>query len=375
MKITIVCDVLGAENNGTTIAAMNLIRAMENRGHEVTVVCSDEDKKGKEGYVIMPKLNLGPVNNYINKNGVSLSRANKKVLEPVIKNSDIVHIMIPFMLGTAAVRLCKKYDIPVTAGFHCQAENFTSHIFLKNNSLANQMTYLRFYRSVYRYVDAVHYPTEFIRNVFEQAVHQRTNGYVISNGVGERFKPIKTEKPPEFSNKFVILFSGRYSKEKSHSVLIDAAALSKHSDEIQLVFAGDGPLKQKLKEQSKKLANMPLFNFFPHDQMLNVLNYADLYVHPAEIEIEAIACMEALACGQVPVIADSPRSATVKFALDERNLFKNRDPEDLAEKIDFFIENPDVLEKYRERYKGIVAEFSQEACMDKMEKMFYEALR
>ena len=109
--------------------------------------------------------------------------------------------------------------------------------------------------------------------------------------------------------------------------------------------------------------------------MLNVLNYADLYVHPAEIEIEAIACMEALACGQVPIIADSPRSATVKFALDERNLFKNRDAQDLADKIDFFIEHPDVLEEYRERYKGIVADFSQEACMDKMEKMFYEALK
>ncbi|MCR5652922.1 MAG: glycosyltransferase [Ruminococcus sp.] len=375
MKITVVCDVLGAENNGTTIAAMNLIRAMNKRGHEVTVVCSDEDKKGKEGYVVMPKLNLGPLNNYVSKNGVSLSRANKKVLEPVIKNSDVVHIMIPFMLGAAAVKLCRKYNIPVTAGFHCQAENFTSHIFMKDNSLANQITYNSIYRSVYRYVDAVHYPTEFIRNVFEQAVHKRTNGYVISNGVSERFKPIKTEKPPEFSNRFVILFSGRYSKEKSHSVLIDAAALSKHSREIQLVFAGDGPLKQKLKEQAKKLPNRPLFNFFPHAQMLNVLNYADLYVHPAEIEIEAIACMEALACGQVPIISDSPRSATVKFALDERNLFKNRDPEDLAKKIDFFIDNPDVLEEYRERYKGIVAEFSQKVCMDKMEKMFYEALR
>ena len=375
MKITVVCDVLGVENNGTTISAMNLIRAMQKRGHEVTVVCSDEDKVGKDGYVVMPKLSLGPINGYISKNGVSLSRANKRMLKPVIQNSDVVHVMMPFMLGTAAVKLCKKYDIPVTAGFHMQAENFTSHVFMKDNPLANQITYRTIYRNVYRHVDAVHYPTEFIRNLFEQSVHHRTNGYVISNGVGERFKPIKTEKPAEFANRFVILFSGRYSKEKCHSVLIDAAALSKHSRDIQLIFAGEGPLKQKLRERAKKLYNKPLFNFFPHDQMLNVLNYADLYVHPAEIEIEAIACMEALACGQVPVIADSPRSATVKFALDERNLFKNRDAQDLADKIDFFIEHPDVLEEYRERYKGIVAGFSQEACMDKMEKMFYEALK
>lgn len=33
MKILVVCDVLGKENNGTTIAAMNLIRYLKSRGH------------------------------------------------------------------------------------------------------------------------------------------------------------------------------------------------------------------------------------------------------------------------------------------------------------------------------------------------------
>ena len=32
MNITIVCDVLGEENNGTTLAAMNLIRALRGKG-------------------------------------------------------------------------------------------------------------------------------------------------------------------------------------------------------------------------------------------------------------------------------------------------------------------------------------------------------
>ena len=371
MKITVVCDVLGAENNGTTIAAMNLIRAMKKRGHEVTVVCSDEDKKGKSGYVVMPRLSLGPLNGYVKKNGVSLSRADKKLLEPVIWDSDVVHIMMPFALGQSALKLCLQHRIPVTAGFHMQAENFTAHVFMKDNKLANNNTYRYIYNNLYKYVDAIHYPTDFIREVFEDAVGVKTNAFVISNGVGEHFKPNGAKKPPEFRNKFVILFSGRYSKEKSHSVLIDAAALSKHSREIQLIFAGDGPLKEALKERSRKLYNKPVFSFFPHNQMLNVLNYADLYVHPAEIEIEAIACMEALACGQVPIISDSERSATKKFALDERNLFKNKDPQDLADKIDYFIEHPEAIEDYRSRYAGIVAELTQEACMDRMEDMLY----
>ena len=63
MKITIICDVLGRENNGTTIAAMNLIRSLKSKGHDVTVVCPDEDKKGLEGYVVMPKRSFGIFDN------------------------------------------------------------------------------------------------------------------------------------------------------------------------------------------------------------------------------------------------------------------------------------------------------------------------
>lgn len=47
MKITIVCDVLGKENNGTTIAAMNRIRYLREHGHEVRVLCCDQDRIGK----------------------------------------------------------------------------------------------------------------------------------------------------------------------------------------------------------------------------------------------------------------------------------------------------------------------------------------
>lgn len=45
MTITVVCDVLGEENNGTTIAAMNLIRFLKSQGHNVRILCGDADKK------------------------------------------------------------------------------------------------------------------------------------------------------------------------------------------------------------------------------------------------------------------------------------------------------------------------------------------
>ena len=47
MRFVIVCDVLGKENNGTTVAAMNLIRALRAKGHEVRIVCPDRDRAGE----------------------------------------------------------------------------------------------------------------------------------------------------------------------------------------------------------------------------------------------------------------------------------------------------------------------------------------
>ena len=54
MKIAIICDVLGKENNGTTVAAMNLIRSLKAKGHEVRVVCPDEDRRGDTEKKMMP---------------------------------------------------------------------------------------------------------------------------------------------------------------------------------------------------------------------------------------------------------------------------------------------------------------------------------
>ena len=57
MKITVFCEILGEENNGTTIASMNLINYLIKKGHEVTVVCPDDDKKNKK--VMQAALHFG----------------------------------------------------------------------------------------------------------------------------------------------------------------------------------------------------------------------------------------------------------------------------------------------------------------------------
>ena len=188
MNITIICDVLGEANNGTSLAAFNLIRHLKSKGHNVTVVAPDAPDE--EGFVSVPSLDLTFMLNWaLRLNDVVLAKPDKQLLADAIRDADVVHLLVPLPLSVAAVKIAKEMDKPVTASFHCQAENVTAHFGLMDFSLANNATYEAFYKLVYQYCDCVHYPTEMIRRIFERAVGHKTNAYVISNGVNDSFVP------------------------------------------------------------------------------------------------------------------------------------------------------------------------------------------
>lgn len=370
MIITIVCDVLGQENNGTTIAAMNLIRYLESQNHTVKILCSQQENPDNNFYMVESR-DFWIFNDYVKKNGVSLAKPDEDIIAKAIDGSDIVHIMLPFALGRKSAEYAYSKHIPVTAGFHVMAENFSSHIFMKNSSIVNRLTYAHF-EKMYKYCSAIHYPTQYLRDLFEK-MYGKTNGYVISNGVNSIFKPI----PHEFdlNNKITILCSGRYSKEKCQSVLIKAIDQSKYKNKIELILAGTGPMKGALEKLAKKKNVNAQFNFYAREEMVKVINTAYLYVHAADIEAEGISCLEAISCGVVPIICNSPKSATKFYALDERSLYKKNDYKELAKKIDYWIDNPSLREEASKKYIEMSKEkFDQTACMKKMEEMLLETI-
>lgn len=373
MTITVVSDVLGAENNGTTIAAMNLIRHLKSAGHTVRVLCADQDKKGEENYYIVPNLNLGkPLNRYVERVGVTLSKPEKETIKRALEGADIVHLMFPFLLSFKTAKMAHEMGLPITAGFHMQAQNFTSYIKMNWCAPANHAVYKIAWRNLYRYADAIHYPTNFIRQIFEKEIKKSTNGYVISNGVHSYVEKRNTQKPAEIANKIVILTTGRYSREKAQDVLIKAISLSNHKDNIQLILAGQGVKEKLYKKLSRKLPVPPIFKLYSRRELIDMLNSCDIYVHPAEMELEGIACLEAIACGKLTVVSDSSLSATKDFAVDSRCIFKAGDPEDLARVIDYFIDNRKERELCEKKYYESAHVFSQEDCMKEMENMLAE---
>lgn len=131
---------------------------------------------------------------------------------------DVVHLLVPFSLSRAAVKIARSLGVPITASFHCQAENVSNHIKMMNNQWFNEQVYKNFYRAVYRYCDCVHYPTQFIRNVFENSTGP-TNGFVISNGVNPLFcLGRNVRKDPESIEIGLLFFVRADIPRKKHNI-------------------------------------------------------------------------------------------------------------------------------------------------------------
>ena len=371
LKILFVCDQFEEANNGTTISARRFAQALADRGNELRVLSCG---KGDDVNYGVRELRLLPLaNKLVKSQGMEFAMPNRRALKEALEWCDVVHFYMPFALSIQGMKMAEKMDVPRTAAFHVQPENITFSIGMGNAPLVNDSIYHLFRNTFFNHFSHIHCPSNFIANELKK--HGYTAQlHVISNGISPSFCYRKAPKPRMYEGKYVITMIGRLSGEKRQDLLIDAVRLSKHAKDIQLVFAGQGPQKDSLKKYSADLAYPPVMKFFSEDELHELLSYTDLYVHTSDVEIEAISCIEAFASGLVPVISNSPRSATGQFALDERSLFTAGDPQSLADKIDYWLEHPEEKAESERLYAQAGLEYHLDASAAKAEEMFLQAI-
>ena len=238
------------------------------------------------------------------------------------------------------------------------------------------MVYWNFYYHFYRYVDAIHYPSAFIKNLFEKETGKSMTGYVISNGIKKEIHHDPAAvRDSKYQGKFVLVCVGRLSKEKKQMLLMKAISLSKHKERIQLVLCGEGPReKQILKYARKKLPNPPEVVFFDHEKLNQLLNTCDLYGHASAVDIESMSLLEAETCGAIPLINAAKTSAMSGFSLDPHCVFKANSAPAMAEQIDYFFEHPEVRQALSKRYVEFSKQFEYDKVMDQMEAMFQQVI-
>lgn len=355
--------------NGTSMTAIRFRKELIKRGHKVRVVSVGVN--GEDRYSLKERY-LPIASDVTRKQSMVFAKPDEKVLENAFKGADIIHFFLPYKLAYVGHRVAERMSIPHLLAFHCQPENITYSLGLGWCEPFANYIYKRFNKKYYRYFDHIHAPSNFIAN--ELLKHNyKSKLHIFSNGVSESFIP-STNPKKEDSTFFKILMTGRLVSEKRQDVLIKAIPYSKYKDKIQLIFAGKGPKEKYYKRLGDRLVNKPIFNFYSEEELVRVIQDIDLYVHCSDIEIEAIACLEAMSCGKVPVIANSRKSATTQFALDERSLFKAGDFKDLANKIDYWIEHKEERLIMEKKYLEESNKYKMHYIIARTEEMYKEII-
>ena len=382
MKILFVIDTLYTSNNGTSISAQRYATELRKRGHEVRALCGDapkseSDKQITDGDFCTGIFHFPIFQPLCEKNDFYYGDANKAIIKQACDWADIVHVYTPLFMSNAAITYCKKIGKPVTAAFHIQPENITSQFGLGKVALFNKLIYRIFRKVTYNRVRHIHAPSAFIANeLFKNGYQAKT--HIISNGIHDEFIAAgkqKCQRPTANSQQpYKIMMIGRLSQEKRQDVIIKAMQYSTYANQIQLVFAGRGPELSRYLRLSKNLKNPPRFIYKQRPELIQELLTTDLYIHASDMEIEAISCIEAFATGLVPVIANSDKSATPQFALDDRSLFKAGDPKDLARAIDYWLGRPKERLLMEKRYAAEANKYSLANSIKLFEQMLREEI-
>lgn len=368
MIVVIVTDCFAIRSNGTAVSANNLYTTLKAKGHTVRVVAPMLDNI--EGGFCVEERYIPLVTELAKKQHTHFGKADKKTLREAFSGADIIHFFLPFKLEIIGVQIAREMQIPYFAGFHLQPQNLTYNAHLSKIPFIHQFIFWLFHFRFYRYIRHIHCPSSLIKSEVENAGYGAKT-FVISNGFTPRIKCLKRTKVDDF---FHIAMTGRHSYEKRQDILIEAVKLSKYESRIKLHLNGLGPRTEHYKKLAKSLSNPANIGFISDEDLVKLYEHTDLYIHTSDVDGESISTLDAISNGIVPIISDSAFSATKQFALDSSSLFKAGSASDLAQKIDFFIENPDVLQSLGKEYAKVSKQFDLGLCVDKMIDLYNQVI-
>jgi len=368
LKIAYVIDTYDGIKTGGVYSAHRFIDALK-KDHEVTIVTTGEPKPGR---VVLPGFYFPFVKNLMKKMGFIFAVPKTKAMTKLFKEVDLVHVQLPWWLGIKSVELANKLGKPVVTGFHMQPENILRNIKVNSEYLSRKI-YQIFINKFFNKSNGVICPSNFAENELKR-FNLTKKSAVISNGLKDDFKPMDYEKDDKYKGKFVILAVGRLAREKRLHVLMDAIANSRYKDKIQMVATGNGPLKEKLIALGSNLPNPAEFLFVSNEELIKLYNTADLFVHTSEVELEGMAVLEAIGCGLPAIISINKTSASGQFALSEIFSFNDDDHIELAHKIDYLIENPDVLKDAKPKYIEMSSKYSIKDSIKQTEDFYFNVI-
>jgi len=172
--------------------------------------------------------------------------------------------------------------------------------------------------------------------------------------------PVQVVHPPPFSDSFrctgyhYLFTASRLDNAKRIDLIIDAMKYVPY--QIALKIAGTGPEEKKLRKKAVNDKRIEFLNFVSNDALQEYYADALAVIFTPYDEDYGFITVEAMKSGK-PVITTTDSGGPLEFVNNETGYVVPPDPEKIAEKINFFIENKETAIRMgiaaREKIQGL----------------------
>lgn len=350
------------------------LRAME---HEVRVIAPKFKSSGKEP----DQENIVRVPAIQNFNGsdFSVRIPVPGIIYDAISDfePDIIHSHHPFLLGDAAMRASRTFDLPLVFTHHTLYENYTHYVPLDSDTLKRFVVNLATeYANLCNQVIA---PSTTVRDLLlnrgvKSPVEILPTGIDLDffkNGDPERFR----KKHDIASRMKIVGHVGRLAKEKNLPYLAGAVALfmEEHPD-VYFVVAGKGDAEKEILaifRQRNLEDRLVMPGNFVGDELADCYAAVDIFVFASHSETQGLVLAEAMAAS-TPVIALSASGVNdvMKNNINGLKLAAEAREEEFAEALAHALEDGKQLEYWRGNALSTAREFSRQKSASRLVDLY-----
>ncbi len=391
---------------GAEIIAHSQAKELKKSGYNVVVFAGDtySDKKQYKLYkeefegIEVYRIKLESenfANEFINFNNKFVDEAFNKIVDRY--NPSVVHChnIIGLSLGIIDIAHNKKMKTIIT--LHDNWGYCYKNTILKNkesicknfNNCEECMQYITgnnvkvpirmrqdYFKHILSKVDIFISPSKYLADNYIKAGFPKDKMNVIWNGIDiEKYENIEKKS----SSKLRFTFVGYLGKHKGVITMLEALTYIKNKDVIQINIVGDGEERQTYIDFAKEnniFSNIKFWGKVPNSEIQKVYEETDVYfIASIWPENQPVSITEAFAC-KIPVIA-SNLGGNIELIEENKDglLFEAGNARDLADKIQYFIDNRNLITSYGENAYEKINKISLSAQVNKIINKYNEELR
>ena len=382
LKVLITTDLYTTTTNGVVTSVQNLFDELTQKGHDVRILTiSDTLHSHKDGAVYyIRSVPLGAVYPDLR---MPTSYRNRLIQEIIDWKPDIVHSQCEFFSFQFAERISRITGAPLVHTYHTLYEQYLTSYFIPSKRVGDFLAKF-LSRKRLRHVDTLVAPTQKVENTL-QHYGMRAPISVVPSGISLEQHHQRLSHEERMARRRalgiadddqVLLNLGRLGGEKNLGELLNLFAEARQKNEnLKFLIVGDGPAREDLEKQAKRLgiAEYVIFTgMVPPDEVQNYYQLGDVFVSASTSETQGLTYIEAAANG-LPLLCRQD-DCLADVLQEGENGYEYTSAEEFLNAIDTVMDDPEWRAAAARRSEEIAASFDKKNFGEAIENIYESVL-